>query len=194
MFDGKIHGWIHRTDLVNTAMQQSHWTYYLEFFTMPPIALVLAAYAFLHSGFFPVAAIIIWGYVFWSLLEYIIHRFAFHHWPYFSDLHNEHHKEPKSFDKGPNTILVHLSHFAAWCLFYIAVGAGMACAGSAGIMLGYYVYIVVHYRLHHHDHTKFGPWMSRLWNLHASHHRGGHYDFGVTTSYWDDQFGTRRPT
>ena len=65
-------------------------------------------------------------------------------------------------------------------------GAGF----TAGITIGYLLYITVHHGVHH-CRIRPGSYMYRLKHRHALHH---HFNdagnFGVTSGFWDKVFGT----
>lgn len=129
----------------------------------------------------------------WTLIEYGLHRFVFHHAPFIRQLHQQHHDEERTLLGTP----VWFSLFAhAILLFlpaFIFFGATVASAISAGIMLGYLWYVSVHHIVHHwhapHDSTLY-----RLKRRHALHHHAPDIcNFGVTTGFWDRAFQTSAP-
>ncbi|KAL6451764.1 SCS7 Ceramide very long chain fatty acid hydroxylase SCS7 [Candida maltosa Xu316] len=64
----------------------------------------------------------------------------------------------------------------------------MACSGFAGGTLGYIMYDVTHYVLHH---TKLPKYFQNLKRLHLEHHyKNYEKGFGVTSDFWDVIFGT----
>ncbi len=126
----------------------------------------------------------------WTFLEYFLHRFVFHHMPYFRQMHERHHDAEHDLIGTPTWISV--------CTFAVLVLApltllgdlSVATAVSAGLMLGYLWYVAVHH-LVHHWHPGHSTYLYRLKRRHALHH---HHDeernFGVTTGLWDRVFGT----
>jgi sterol desaturase/sphingolipid hydroxylase (fatty acid hydroxylase superfamily) len=170
----------------------ARWTYYIEFFSIPPIAISLAVFAFMHLSTGSFVSLLLMGAAAWTLLEYWIHRIVLHHVPYFSDQHHVHHQYPKSYI-GVHSVGVLGAYAIVGYSLSLIFGAAIAAALIAGIMAMYVAYISIHHRLHHADRFAFGPIMQRLWNHHASHHRGGNFDFGVSTTLWDSVFRTKRP-
>lgn len=168
-----------------------HWAYFIEFFTLPPIALLLAVIAFHGLSIGTSLSLIVAGCATWSLLEYWIHRIVLHHIPYFADQHDVHHQEPKSYI-GVSTIGVAAAYAVVGGITAAIFGGFVASAYVAGIMLSYTIYINVHHQLHHGNRRDFSEPMTYLWNHHATHHRGGDYNFGVSTTLWDYVFGTKR--
>lgn len=66
--------------------------YYADFALLPALVLLLLAW---HFG-----AALIWcfgGFMAWTLAEYLIHRFVFHHVPLLRRDHDRHHREPSAY-------------------------------------------------------------------------------------------------
>ena len=64
----------------------------------------------------------------------------------------------------------------------------MACSGFAGGTLGYIMYDITHYVLHH---TKLPKYFQTVKRLHLEHHyKNYELGFGVTSPFWDVVFGT----
>ena len=171
--------------------RSAHWTYWIEFFVIPSLSLLLAGYAIATLPLYVGVSLFLLGCVSWTLLEYWIHRVALHHWPYYSDLHDVHHQHPKSYI-GVSTIYV-LAAFVVvgFCLALIS-SIAISAAILAGLKAAYGQYIFLHHTLHHSNKDEFGPYLKSLWDHHAAHHRGGDWNFGVSTIYWDKVFGTLR--
>jgi dihydroceramide fatty acyl 2-hydroxylase len=72
---------------------------------------------------------------------------------------------------------------------YLILGSGYAPAVGAGFFLGYLVYDMTHYYLHH-----FRPqgWLGRvLRERHMRHHfQDDTRGFGISAPYWDEVFRT----
>jgi len=61
-------------------------------------AVRLAAYAAGGAAAIPEwGASLVFGAALWTLVEYLIHRYAYHHAPILAPLHDAHHKEPLAF-------------------------------------------------------------------------------------------------
>ncbi|KAK9480545.1 hypothetical protein V1514DRAFT_173916 [Lipomyces japonicus] len=140
------------------------------------------------------------GLFLWTLVEYILHRMLFHlddHLPNHSIafslhfiLHGIHHYLPM--DKlrlvMPPTLFVALAtpfYKLAHALFpYYA-----ALAVYSGGILGYVMYDVTHYLLHH---AVLPPYFRDLKSYHMDHHyKNYELGFGVTSKFWDVVFGTQ---
>jgi sterol desaturase/sphingolipid hydroxylase (fatty acid hydroxylase superfamily) len=162
-------------------------------------AMVLMAYDIYH-GTIPVLMVIVsflTGAVFWTLFEYLVHRFVFHvgdgapGWRQNlqDTLHGVHHEYPR--DKGrlamPPTVSVVLAVIFI-TLFKLVFGIyGFTLV--AGFLAGYASYLLVHYSVH-----AFRPprnFMRRLWINHSLHHyKDQNLIFGVSSPLWDYVFGT----
>ncbi|SGZ51488.1 CIC11C00000001442 [Sungouiella intermedia] len=161
-------------------------------------------FAFFYIGFTgqsKITALSMWvlGLCVWTLLEYVLHRFLFHLDHYLPDhpifltihflLHGVHHYLPM--DKYrlvmPPTLFVALC-YPIYRLVFAAFPYYMACSAFAGGFLGYIMYDVTHYVLHH---TKLPKYFQDLKTYHLEHHyKNYELGFGVTSKFWDVVFGT----
>lgn len=126
----------------------------------------------------------------WTLLEYLVHRWIFHHAPWFRQQHAAHHDVPKALIGTPTWLS--LVTVVALVMLPSAMVAGMAIGSSftAGLVLGYLWYGVVHYGAHHW-HTQPRGYFARIKRRHAIRHQiEVQGNFGVTTSLWDHVFRT----
>ena len=128
------------------------------------------------------------GLFLWTLLEYGIHRFAFHD---FFPSHYQHHEDPKD----PKYIVSPLwlscgTSALLWVALRIPAGS-WARSGLmvAGIICGYLAYEGVHLKIHANE--AGGPLLRALRKRHYFHHfADDHFHYGVTTSVWDRVFGS----
>jgi sterol desaturase/sphingolipid hydroxylase (fatty acid hydroxylase superfamily) len=132
------------------------------------------------------------GVLVWSLAEYVIHRYVFHNAWLLRGVHDVHHTCPRDF-VGAASWTSFAIFVGLWLILFLTLGT-FAQATVAGMLGGYFFYIVAHHRYHHGDRRHFGRYFQLMWQLHASHHRGGETNFGVSSPLWDLAFGTyRRP-
>ena len=138
------------------------------------------------------------GVVSWTLMEYLLHRFVFHFEPEVAwgkrlhfIFHGVHHDYPSDRLRlvMPPSASVPIA-LAFYGLFALLLPADRVDAVVAGLLLGYVVYDLTHYALHHA--TFQAPWLKALKRLHMQHHfvdpdRG----YGVTSPIWDWVLGTR---
>jgi sterol desaturase/sphingolipid hydroxylase (fatty acid hydroxylase superfamily) len=148
-------------------------------FTTPTILLVFVA-----------------GLLFWSLFEYVAHRFLFHWIPktprstkFVYTLHGNHHHYPRDRQRLFMPPLPSLL-IASTLFLFMRVGMGTyAFMFFPGFVLGYLLYGSMHYAIH-----AWNPpfkWMKPLWrNHHLHHYKNEHQGFGVSSTLWDHVFGT----
>lgn len=174
------------------AMRLGKIAYYADFVLAP---LLIAFLMWSAPVAATAAAVVPWlgwvaaGFVVWTLIEYVVHRFIYHHVPYFRDIHDAHHAEPEGLIGAPPVVGLAL----ILLVFYVpvsGVGHGAACAFSIGGLIGYLGYMVLHHAAHHWD-VKPGTWMFLARRHHALHHHAREDgNFGIVTSLWDHFFGT----
>jgi len=163
-----------------------------------PIIILLPYFSAKSFGFSfsKVSLIFLAGILFWSLTEYILHRFLFHHHPTSEKgkrinyvLHGNHHEYPRDKERlfmpaAPSLIIASAFFFT----FYIILGK-FTFSFFPGFMLGYLIYGTMHYAIH-----AWNPpfkWMKGLWrNHHLHHYKHSDLGFGVSSTLWDHVFGT----
>jgi sterol desaturase/sphingolipid hydroxylase (fatty acid hydroxylase superfamily) len=152
------------------------------------IAAAIAANLHLRAAEFAIALAA--GGVAWTLVEYLMHRFAFHgfapHW--------EHHAEPTNPDYILAPLPLSLSASAVlWILFSAAAGSWrLGALVLAGVVCGYLAYEFLHIRIHS---PAAGSRMLRaLRRRHYYHHfASDRACYGVTSPLWDFVFATAGP-
>ena len=130
------------------------------------------------------------GITFWTLLEYLIHRFAYHDWPLLSRYHEQHHARPIALLGFPSFVSIGLIVALVFTPL-ISLDATIAVGATCGMLIGYLVYVFVHHASHHIDIAPAHP-LYRARMRHLAHHRDDTCNFGVSTRVWDVVFGTRR--
>ena len=167
--------------------------FFLDFVVYPSIIIACLFIAFDNSGYeqwLKSLTLVVSGYWFWTLAEYIVHRFVLHRVPLFSTLHKAHHAAPRELIGTPTVFS--LAVFYCFAFWPIAEYDGVQPAASwlAGLLAGYFWYVAVHYAVHHFGSGGYS-FIKRLKRQHAVHHHGeGECNFGVTTTLWDRLFGT----
>lgn len=171
-------------------MQLSKWEYFADFVVYPILAAALLAAAVVEgSTVTPVIAAFAAGLASWTLVEYVIHRYVFHHAPIAADMHGRHHDDPAGYVGSP--IWASLGSFALAFLLLRAFGPfGLAAASISGLMVGYLGYATIHHAIHHWT-IDDRSWLYEARRRHLSHHyRATERNFGVSTGFWDRVFGT----
>jgi sterol desaturase/sphingolipid hydroxylase (fatty acid hydroxylase superfamily) len=142
-------------------------------------------------------ALLIGGYALWTLFEYWLHRLVFHfepdhgigarlHW-IIHGVHHDHPNDPMRLVMPPS-VSIPLGA-GVFGLLYLIFGERYAPGIGAGFFLGYIVYDMMHYYLHHF--RPRGPIGRLLRERHMRHHfQDDTRGFGISAPYWDEVFGT----
>lgn len=136
------------------------------------------------------------GLVFWTLAEYMLHRYVFHitdenfkggdRFSYI--IHGIHHEYPNDAQRTLMPFLPKLLFSAFFFgLFLLILGKAGAFFAS-GFTMGYYFYSITHYAIHR---VKAPQWLKPLWEHHHRHHHlNEDKAFGVSSTLWDRVFNT----
>lgn len=137
------------------------------------------------------------GLFFWTLAEYLLHRFVFHYEPtsawgkylHFM-MHGVHHDYPNDSLRlvMPPVVSIPLA-VLFYYLFVAVLGAAFTAPFFAGFILGYMIYDSWHYASHHFALKSPGwLWLKQYHMLH--HYQDPQTRFGVSSPLWDYVFGT----
>src|SRR3954453_12014629 len=137
------------------------------------------------------------GTVAWSLGEYVLHRFVFHFEPdsrwgrrlHFV-IHGVHHDFPHDPMRlvMPPSVSIPLA-IGFWFLLRAVLGPAWALPAFAGFLMGYLVYDMAHYHMHHH--RSKNRLSLALRRYHYRHHfQQSDRGFGVPSPLWDRVFRT----
>jgi sterol desaturase/sphingolipid hydroxylase (fatty acid hydroxylase superfamily) len=137
------------------------------------------------------------GLVAWSLAEYLLHRFVFHFEPdtrwgrrlHFI-IHGVHHDYPHDPMRlvMPPSVSVPLA-ILVFLLFRLLLGPVWSLPFFAGFLVGYLIYDMAHFHIHHH--RSDNRLSLALRRYHYRHHfQQSDRGFGVTSSLWDKVFQT----
>jgi sterol desaturase/sphingolipid hydroxylase (fatty acid hydroxylase superfamily) len=144
-----------------------------------------------------VIGVFLLGLVAWSLAEYLLHRFVFHFEPdtrwgrrlHFI-IHGVHHDYPHDPMRlvMPPSVSVPLA-ILVFLLFRLLVGPVWSLPFFAGFLVGYLIYDMAHFHIHHH--RSDNRLSLALRRYHYRHHfQQSDRGFGVTSSLWDRVFRT----
>ncbi len=162
-----------------------------------PVIVGMLYYSCAYLGFSATAAAgwFLGGALFWSLFEYIMHRYLFHMMVHSKraerfvyTMHGVHHEYPRDTERlfmppVPSLVIAGVLFF----LFRLAFG-GAGFAFFPGFMAGYLAYGSMHYAIHAFAPPKF---LKSLWrNHHLHHYKEPEKGFGVSSVLWDYVFGT----
>ena len=189
---------------------------FLEFFThispmtilvlWVPVMVLLLVYAVQSApgGAFPwfIPAAFVAGLFLWTLGEYTLHRFLFHHHPTSPRqeriiflFHGVHHAQPQDKTRLVMPFPVSIPMAILFVgLFYLVLGMllkvpqGVAPL-TAGFLVGYLAYDLTHYATHHFPMRRgYARYLKRYHMAH--HYKTPDARFGVSSPAWDWVFGT----
>lgn len=172
---------------------EQHPVVYFADFVLYPAAIVTGTGMLLLQAVHPAWTLLLIaapGFLGWSLVEYILHRFVLHGVQPFKRWHEEHHSRPFALIGSSTAVSMALFVLLVFWPLSVASDRWVALAATLGIASGYLLYVVVHHATHHWK-TRPGSWMHDRKRDHARHHMpGANGWYGVTTSFWDHVFGT----
>jgi sterol desaturase/sphingolipid hydroxylase (fatty acid hydroxylase superfamily) len=160
------------------------------------IAFVYTDYTGLTPWF--VVGLFFTGFLSFTLLEYIAHRYLFHMKPTNEfkrkvqyALHGLHHEYPKDKDRlAMPPIMSLLLAGVFYFIFYTLIGTKVF-GFLPGFITGYCAYIFVHFIVHAYNPPN--NLFKALWLNHSIHHyKDNTQIFGVSSQLWDYVFGTIR--
>lgn len=138
------------------------------------------------------------GLLAWTLIEYVLHRFAFHLTPEptfesrFKQfmVHGYHHEFPNDRRRLVAPLLLSLPiGVVLGGLYYAVFGPNAWTMWFAGTVTGYLAYDWIHYYTHHfRPKTRLGKFLRRYHMEHHYRDSGSH--FGISSPLWDWVFGT----
>lgn len=137
------------------------------------------------------------GWLLYSLIEYLMHRFLFHmdeSTPTREKLvytfHGVHHEHPRDKDRLAMPIPVSVTLSAILFLVIRFVIGDYVYAFLPGILMGYAAYLWVHYMVHAFQPPKKG--VLKFWWIHHGihHYKQPERAFGVSSPVWDIIFRT----
>lgn len=182
--------WLNRLSRTHTAIPVTLFTLYaigLLYYTIQVTALPTPT----------IVALFFAGMVFFTFVEYAIHRWVYHPPTQASEqrlrftytIHGVHHDYPKDKQRlaMPPVLSVVIGTFLL--LLFRLVLQQYAFAFLSGFMLGYATYLTMHYMVH--IYRAPSNFFKYLWVNHAIHHYNEDgVMFGVTSPLWDYVFGT----
>ena len=135
------------------------------------------------------------GLFFFTLIEYVIHRFIFHmphddpdskiHYT----LHGVHHEFPKDKERLAMPPIVSIVLASIFFGIYWLVFGRKGLPFTAGFLSGYASYLIAHFSIH-----RFKPpnnFLKQIWIHHSLHHyQDEEKAFGVSSPLWDFIFRT----
>jgi dihydroceramide fatty acyl 2-hydroxylase len=162
-----------------------------------PVIAVVCYYGSLKIPAINFLLLFLIGVLFWTLLEYLMHRFVFHFEPttelgkkiHFLS-HGVHHDYPRDRTRLVMPLLVSMPLAVLfYAVFMLVFGLNYFLPAYGGLLLGYITYDTIHFATHHWKMTSpLGKWLKEY---HLKHH---YVDpdtaFGVSNPLWDFVFFT----
>lgn len=186
----------------NLMESMSHIPWWLVPVVWVPIVTGLGAYAVLALGHGTLSLVLhaLAGFMLWTLVEYVLHRFVFHYKPRSAFgrkvhflAHGIHHLDPWDPTRlvfPPVAGLIIASGILG--VLTLALGWVAAIPVMAGLLVGYMTYDLTHYYTHHgKPKSRWGKFL-KAWHL-AHHHKHWERMYGVSSPLWDYVFRTGRP-
>lgn len=175
-------------------MRLSKTGYYADFVIYPAVLITGAVVSAWHDTGYEMALWVLAaaiGAVCWTLAEYILHRFVLHQVAPFGAMHDAHHQAPLDFVGTPTWlslgVFLATVFLPAWALSSFNTASGL----TVGTMAGFFWYGIVHHAIHYRRPRTIAPRLLMATRRHALHHYSAQSgNFGVTTSFWDNVFGT----
>lgn len=138
------------------------------------------------------------GILFWSLFEYITHRWIYHinftnknvKW-LFETFHLHHHTIPKDYRVLNAGLFMIYPLFMLFSCFFLLITWDLTIAAwiSLGAVLYYYFYENIHYFIHYKQFRK--GYLNMIQKYHLYHHyRNWTKNFGNTLTLWDKVFAS----
>ncbi len=162
-----------------------------------PLVALLAALSFETLDFVEICWATVSGYVVWTLTEYFGHRYLFHtEFPgtlgarlhfLLHGVHHTHPSDPLRLVMPP--LMSAPIMMLAFLLIIAIIGRPLAYAALMGFIIGYLIYDMMHYSLHHMElKSRLGRNLRRLHMLH--HFNDAERGFAISAPWWDKIFGT----
>lgn len=142
-----------------------------------------------------VALYAVYGLAFWTLAEYLLHRFVFHYHPtskFGQRIHFIFHGVHHDFPKDRLRLVMPLSASIPmasiiYLIFSVFFNTYTLAGFFAGFLVGYLIYDECHYAMHHAN-FKSG-WFKKIKDHHMLHHYSEpEKGFGVSSPFWDKIF------
>ncbi|MFU2488784.1 sterol desaturase family protein [Thauera sp. WH-1] len=154
---------------------------------------LLAAYVLAATGLpqWLALALIACGFVLWTLLEYLLHRFVLHRVEPFKAWHAHHHRVPDEPIRIPLAFSVPLVLVLLIAPALLLRNVAFSAALSLGLLVGEMLQEAVHDRVHR---GAGGGLLAARRRHHGFHHtHDERRGFGTLSGFWDRCLGTAPP-
>lgn len=149
-----------------------------------------------HIAGFTIGLLFLAGFISFTLVEYLMHRFLFHLTPttekrekFAYTVHGVHHDYPKDKDRLAMPIPLSITLSTGFYFLFKLIMGNLVYAFLPGFLIGYSAYLWIHYMVHAFQPPK--NFWKVLWVHHGIHHyKDPNSAFGVSSSLWDYVFRT----
>ena len=185
-----------RNPLLN-RLTQTHIATPIVIFFVYAIGLLLYTELRTDVSSFAVVGLFLAGTLGFTFTEYVVHRWVYHPPHGASDqykemtynMHGFHHDYPKDKKRLAMPPILAVVISTLLLLLFEMIMGDYSFAYLAGFVVGYALYLVVHYMVHMYPPPK--NFLKALWVNHALHHYSeDDVLFGVSQPLWDYVFGT----
>ena len=168
--------------------------YAVPLFIFIPAIIFFSVIAFTNNiGIAGFVMFLLIGLLVWTATEYFLHRFIFHYHPtsefgkkihfIFHGVHHDYPKDKKRLVMPPSASIPLATAF--YFMFSLFFQPNQLYAFFPGFLLGYLIYDMLHYAMHHHN-FKSGI-MKKIKQHHMLHHyHDPEKGFGVSSALWDN--------
>ncbi len=167
-------------------------------FTVPLYIFIPVILFFCYNSFAggitlaPFALHFLGGLIIWTITEYFLHRFVFHYHPtskfgqqihfIFHGVHHDYPRDKMRLVMPPSASIPLATLF--YFFFSLFLQKTFLFAFFPGFLLGYLVYDMLHYAMHHHNFKS--PILKNIKQHHMLHHyQDASKGYGVSSSLWD---------
>ncbi|TYP87277.1 fatty acid hydroxylase family protein [Sphingobacterium allocomposti] len=174
------------------SLTKIHYTVPLIFWVPVICYFIYKAYVIGEMPAGRIALYFLFGLAFWTLAEYVLHRWVFHYYPKSAwgqrihfIFHGVHHDYPKDRLRLVMPLSASIPMAAViYFIFSLFFTEFTLAAFFSGFILGYLIYDECHYAMHHAN------FKSGLFKKIKDHHMLHHYSdpergFGVSSALWD---------
>lgn len=178
------------------APKEKTLTIYLLYYSTMALGFMFLSLRNFHSErLFGILIFFFLGLIFWTLFEYILHRYIFHlkfsipGLKIFNRDHLNHHRDLHFskihfLDPFQGSLVILL----IWIVFYLVINS-QSFVFMSGFTFGYICYVLIHRAIH--KTTESIGIIKKLKKHHLTHHtKYPNKAFGVSNTFWDWVFGT----
>ena len=184
------------TNPVLEKMSRTHISIPIAIFLAVGIYALYMGISTLQIPFWGAIILIVSGFLVFTFVEYMMHRFLYHMAPDSKwkdkiqySLHGVHHDYPKDKDRLALPPFITALYAAIFYFLFDLIMGDFTFYFLPGFLCGYTMYLGVHFIVHAFQPPK--NFFKALWVNHAIHHyKDPDVAFGVSTPLWDYVFGT----